>query len=95
MKDKTTVRMHRFAIVHFGATEDDSIPFYMKADRCFTANGDSQFVMWFESRADAYREMEIANDKLRAIRHPLAGHLFVMQLALVNAEKPGADGHEE
>ena len=95
MKDKTTIKIGRFAIVHFGATEDDKIPFYMKANRCFTANGDSQFVSWFESRVDAYRELEAIDSDLWKIGHPLAGHLFVVQLALVDAVKPGADGHEE
>lgn len=95
MKDKTTIKMHRFAIVHFGATEDDGIPFYLKANHSFTSNSDSQFVMWFESCADAYMELEIVNDRLRTIGHPLAGHLFVKQLALVDAAKPEEDGHEE
>lgn len=95
MKDKTTIKMHRFAIVHFGATEDDGIPFYMKANHNFTSNGNSQFVMWFESCADAYEELEIVNGELAKFGHPLAGHLFVRQLALVDAPKPETDGHEE
>ena len=81
------IALPRFAVVHFGATETDTVPFFMKANSCFTANEHSEYIAWFEGINDAREARARLNSRLKKQHHPLAGHLFIMQLGLIDVTK--------
>lgn len=91
-KPKVRTILPVYMVAHYGCDERDNLPFFMKTGCCFTANETSQYIMKFESKDEACEARDALNEKLKKEEHPLAGHLHVVQLGIVDLEPLDTEG---